>query len=205
MGQYGRSTEGKIRAYREEEGVLEHSTTSTFIALTLQFDNWRWAGVPFYLRTGKRLPRKVAEITVQFHPATHHMFRQTESEPLPGNRLTFRLNPDEGIIQTFLAKQPGPGMCIQPVTMNFCYGTAFRIEHMPNAYEWLLLDAMHGDQTLFPRADWIYQAWSIVDPINTRWEALPPDDLPNYAAGTWGPAAADDLLERHGRKWHISF
>jgi glucose-6-phosphate 1-dehydrogenase len=164
-------------------------------------DTWRWAGVPFYLRTGKRLPRKVAEITLQFKPASTPMFPATATGALSGNTLTFRLQPDEGIHHTFAAKQPGPGMCIQPVTMHFCYDAAFGISELPSAYEWLLLDAMHGDQTLFPSADWIYKAWSIVDPLITRWEALPPRHLPNYAAGTWGPAAAAALLEKDGHTW----
>jgi glucose-6-phosphate 1-dehydrogenase len=133
----------------------------------------------------------------------HLMFPIEAPERLQHNILTFRLQPDEGIMQTFLAKQPGPDICLRPVTMNFCYETAFGIEEPPSAYEWLLLDAMQGDQTLFPRSDWIYEAWSIIDPVNEQWEAQPPADLPNYAGGTWGPAAADELLRRDGRAWQV--
>jgi glucose-6-phosphate 1-dehydrogenase len=119
------------------------------------------------------------------------------------NILTFRLQPEEGILHTFLAKQPGPEICLRPVTMHFRYDRTFGIDQPPSAYEWLLHDAMQGEQTLFPRSDWIYQAWSIMDPLLQHWEAAAPTDLPNYAAGTWGPAAADALLARHGRAWHV--
>lgn len=203
LGQYGEGKlEGqRLRAYRDEEDVQEESTTPTFAALKLQLDNWRWVGVPFYLRTGKRLPRKLAEITIHFKPTPHLMFPIEESARLQHNLLTFRLQPEEGIIHTFLAKQPGPEMCVRPVTMNFHYTKAFGIDEPSSAYEWLLLDAMQGDQTLFPRADWIYHAWSIVDPIIASWEENPAKKLPNYAAGTWGPEAADALLRRDGRAW----
>jgi glucose-6-phosphate 1-dehydrogenase len=205
LGQYGRGEHDgqSMRAYREEDNVPEMSTTPTFVALKVELDNWRWAGVPFYLRTGKRLPRKTADITLWFKPISSPLFPTANDQPR-GNRLTFRLQPNEGMQHTFMAKQPGPGMCVQPVTMAFRYDTAFGIEHLPNAYEWLILDAMHGDQTLFPRSDWIYQAWSIIDPLITRWEALPPRDLPNYAAGTWGPEAANALIGRDGRSWYIT-
>jgi glucose-6-phosphate 1-dehydrogenase len=159
--------------------------------------------VPFYLRTGKRMPRKVADVTLRFRPISNPLF-SAASDQMSGNILSFRLQPNEGIHHTFMAKQPGPGMCIQPVTMQFCYDSAFQIDHLPNAYEWLILDAMYGDQTLFPRSDWIDQAWSIIDPTVTRWEALPPSDLPNYPAGTWGPEAAHSLIEREGRSWYIT-
>jgi glucose-6-phosphate 1-dehydrogenase len=159
--------------------------------------------VPFYLRTGKRLPYKLTEINVHFKPIPHLMFPIEAPVRLQHNILTFRLQPNEGIMQTFLAKQPGPDICLRPVTMNFYYERAFGIEELPSAYEWLLLDAMHGDQTLFARSDWIYEAWSIVDPLIARWEAQPSANLPNYAAGTWGPAAADALLQDDGRDWQV--
>lgn len=205
FGQYGRGThDGQTRrAYREEDNVPNTSTTPTFVALKLTLDTWRWGDVPFYLRTGKRMPRKVADVTLQFRPMSSPLFPTLSDQP-GGNRLTFRLQPNEGIYHTFMAKQPGPGMCVQPVTMQFRYDTTFEIDHLPNAYEWLILDAMHGDQTLFPRSDWIYQAWSIIDPLVTRWEALPPRDLPNYPASTWGPEAANALIEQDGRAWVIS-
>jgi glucose-6-phosphate 1-dehydrogenase len=203
LGQYGAGQLGgrRVPAYRDEENVADMSMTPTFAALRVQIDNWRWAGVPFYLRTGKRLPRKLTEIGIYFRPTPHLMFPIEAPGRLQHDRLTFRLQPDEGIIQTFLAKQPGPDICLRPVTMNFRYDKAFGIEELPTAYEWLLLDAMHGDQTLFPRSDWIYEAWSIADPVVRRWEAQPFAEVPNYAAGTWGPAAADALLRRDGRAW----
>ena len=202
FGQYGRGeADGRsMRAYREEDKVPETSTTPTFVALKVMLDTWRWAGVPFYLRTGKRLPRKAAKITLSFKPMSNPLF-PTANALSTGNRLTFRLRPNEGMQHTFMAKQPGPGMRVQPVTMAFRYDAAFGVDNLPNAYEWLLLDAMHGDQTLFPRSDWIYQTWSIVDPLITYWEALPPRDLPNYAAGAWGPEAANSLLRQDGRSW----
>jgi glucose-6-phosphate 1-dehydrogenase len=159
--------------------------------------------VPFYLRTGKRLPRNGAEVSLEFKPLAHPIFPPAAGAPFAGNRLTFCLKPEAGMHHTFLVKQPGPGMVVQPVTMRFQYDRAFGIETLPSAYEWLLLDAMQGDQTLFPRADWIYAAWSIVDPLVTRWEAIPPADLPNYAAGTWGPDAAQALIEQDGHSWHV--
>ena len=202
FGQYGRGeVDGQsLRAYREEDKVPETSTTPTFVALKLTLGTWRWAGVPFYLRTGKRLPRKAAEITLSFQPVSSPLFPAASHSPR-GNRLTFRLQPNEGLEHTFMAKQPGPGMCVQPAAMALRYDAAFGVDNLPNAYEWLILDAMHGDQTLFPRSDWVYQAWSIVDPLITYWEALPPRDLPNYAAGAWGPQAATSLLAQDGRSW----
>jgi glucose-6-phosphate 1-dehydrogenase len=205
LGQYGAGELAgrRVPAYRNEAGVPDGSTTPTFAALKAEISNWRWAGVPFYLRTGKRLPYKLTEINVHFKPIPHLMFPIEAPVRLQHNILTFRLQPNEGIMQTFLAKQPGPDICLRPVTMNFYYERAFGIEELPSAYEWLLLDAMHGDQTLFARSDWIYEAWSIVDPLIARWEAQPSANLPNYAAGTWGPAAADALLQDDGRDWQV--
>jgi glucose-6-phosphate 1-dehydrogenase len=205
LGQYGAGeVAGRhVCTYRDEKDIPETATTPTFAALRLKLDSWRWGGVPFYLCSGKRLPRKLTEITVHFKPTPHLMFPVEDPQRLQHSILTFRLQPDEGILHTFLAKQPGPGICLRPVTMNFRYDTTFGIEEPPSAYEWLLLDAMHGDQTLFPRSDWIYKAWSVVDPIIQRWEADPPQDLPNYAAGSWGPAAADTLLRQDGRAWFV--
>ena len=207
LGQYGA---GQIdghpgRAYREEENVPQDSITPTFAALKLTLGNWRWAGVPFYLRTGKRLPHKRTEITIHFKPTPHLMFPIEHIEQLHRNILTFRLQPEEGILYTFLAKQPGPDICLRPVTMNFRYDVTFGIDQPPSAYEWLLHDAMQGEQTLFPRSDWIYHAWSLVDPLIQHWEATTRRDaLPNYASGTWGPAAAETLLSRDGRAWHVA-
>ncbi len=203
LGQYGPGAVGgeRVPGYREEEGVDPGSTTPTFCALRLTLDNWRWAGVPVYLRTGKRLGRKLTEVAIRFRPTPHVMFPTRGSEPSRDNVLAFRLQPDEGIVRTFLAKRPGPGIALQTVTMNFGYADAFGIEEPPRAYAWLLLDVMQGDQTLFARADWVYEAWRTVDPIVARSEAEPPGDFPNYAAGTAGPAAAAGLLEREGREW----
>jgi glucose-6-phosphate 1-dehydrogenase len=130
------------------------------------------------------------------------MFPIENAERLHGTVLTFSLQPNEGIVQTFLAKQPGPDICLRPVTMHFRYDLTFGIERPPSAYEWLLHDAMQGDQTLFARSDWIYEAWSIVDPVIKHWERPAAPDLPLYAAGTWGPAAGQELLARDARAWH---
>ena len=204
LGQYGTGEiDGhEVPAYREEENVPAHSTTPTFAALKLILDNWRWARVPFYMRTGKRLPEKRTTITIQFKPTPHLMFPMSNGEQCLRNVLTFYLQPNEGIVYTFLGKQPGPDICLQPVTMNFRYDLAFDIPYPPGVYEWLLHDAMQGDQTLFIRSDWIYHAWSIVDPVIKYWEAQVAPDLHIYPAGTWGPKLADDLLIRDGRTWY---
>ena len=208
LGQYGAGSieYPPLPAYREERDVAPDSTTPTFVALALHIDNWRWSGVPFYVRTGKRLPQKTAAIIIRFKPTPHLMFPLEGDETpalLQHNVLTFHLQPDEGITHSFLAKQPGPKICLQPVKMQFEYGAAFGIEEPPSAYQWLLFDAMHGDQTLFPRSDWIYAAWAIVDPLLRESERRGRDTFPNYAAGSWGPAAADDLLRRDGREWVV--
>ncbi len=202
-GQYGPgSVNGEdVRGYRQEDDVDEHSTTPTFAALRLTLDNWRWAGVPFYLRTGKRMADKLTEVAIQFRPTPHMMFPGVGSEDLTSNVLAFRLQPREGIVQRFVAKQPGPGVALRPVSMNFEYADAFGVEKPPRAYAWLIHDVMQGDQRLFARSDWIAEAWSIVDPLVERWAENDPDGFPNYAAGTWGPSAADALLEREGRCW----
>jgi glucose-6-phosphate 1-dehydrogenase len=205
LGQYGAGEiDGhEVPAYRDEDSVPADSTTPTFAALKLTLDNWRWAGVPFYLRTGKRLPQKCAEITIHFKPTPHLMFPIEDTERLHSTVLTFCLQPDEGIVYTFLAKQPGPDICLRPVTMHFRYDLTFGIQRPPSAYEWLLHDAMQGDQTLFTRSDWIYEAWARVDPLLTYWETKAAHNLPLYAAGTWGPPEAEELLARDGRAWHL--
>lgn len=204
-GQYGPGEiEGRaVPGYRQEAGVAGGSKTPTFAALRLHLDSWRWSDVPFYLRTGKRLPRKLTEISIHFKPTPHLMFPVRTAGRLQHNTLTFRLQPDEGIFHQFLAKQPGPDLCLRPVTMRFGYETAFGIDELPGAYEWLLLDAMHGDQTLFPRSDWIYKSWSIVDPLIRYGDAEPSMEYATYAAGAWGPTAADALLEQDGRAWKV--
>jgi glucose-6-phosphate 1-dehydrogenase len=202
-GQYGagRINGTEVPGYRQEPGVAEGSVTPTYAAMKLVLENWRWAGVPFYLRTGKRMSEKRWEIIIQFKPTPHLMFPLEDRWPKQSNVLTFRLQPDEGIIHRFIAKQPGPDIVLQPVTMSFLYASAFGIEEPPNAYEWLLLDAMQGEQTLFARADWIERAWEIVDPIIRRWEGRSPEDFPNYPAGSSGPPEGDELMAREGRKW----
>ena len=203
-GQYGPGTMNgqRVAGYREEADVARDSRTRTFAALKFEIDNWRWAGVPFYLRTGKRLTRRLTEVVIQFKPTPHLMFPVDRGQ-MHSNVLLFRLQPDEGIVQTFAAKQPGPEVTVTPVTMSFSYASAFGIARAPRAYSWLLHDAMKGDQTLFARSDWIDRAWRIVDPLIARWEAsaASANDFPNYAAGSWGPAAADQLLGRDGREW----
>jgi glucose-6-phosphate 1-dehydrogenase len=202
-GQYGEGTVDGQRApgYREEDGVPPDSVTPTYAALELTLDNWRWADVPFYLRTGKRMTRKLSEVAIQFKPTPHVMFSGADGRPSQHGTLVFELQPDEGIVQTFAAKQPGPGLSVRPVTMRFGYAEAFGVEEPPRAYAWLLLDAMQGDQTLFARADWIDRAWQIIDPIVERWSSEPKENFPNYAAGSAGPAAAGHLIQRTGRRW----
>jgi glucose-6-phosphate 1-dehydrogenase len=201
-GQYaaGRVNGERVAAYREEAGVPPESTTATFAAIKLTIDNWRWAGVPFYLRTGKRMTRGLTEIAIHFKPTPHLMF---PDQPRGRHQsvLVFEVQPDEGIVQTLAAKQPGPDLAIRTVTMNFGYAEAFGVTEPPRAYAWLLLDAMQGDQTLFARADWIDRAWQIVDPLVARWTTERPDGFPNHAAGSPGPAAADRLIEVDGRRW----
>ena len=202
-GQYapGQVAGQQVRGYRQEDGVGANSTTPTFAAIKLTLDNWRWADVPFYLRTGKRLARKLTEVAIQFKPTPHLMFRGLGSRPRHTDVLVFEVQPDEGIVQTLAAKQPGPGLAVRAVTMNFRYAEAFGVEEPPRAYAWLLLDVMQGDQTLFARADWIDKAWQIVDPIVERWASERPANVPNYAAGSAGPAAADRVIQLDGRQW----
>jgi glucose-6-phosphate 1-dehydrogenase len=206
LGQYdkGEVKGEKVSSYRDENNVAPDSKTPTYAAFKVKLDNWRWSGVPFYLRTGKRLPKKITEVIIQFKPTPHLMF-PTESKNDPDrNFLSFRLQPNEGIVYTFLAKQPGAALKLAPVNLNFHYHEAFDIDEPPSAYQWLLFDAMKGDQTLFPRADWIDKAWSIVDPIIKKWEIEPWIKLPNYSAGSWGPKEADDLLGRDNFMWNLT-
>ncbi|HEV8385807.1 MAG TPA: glucose-6-phosphate dehydrogenase [Candidatus Acidoferrales bacterium] len=198
-GQYGPGkSEGKeVPGYREEPDVHKNSATETFVAEKLLIDNWRWAGVPFYLRTGKRLPRRVTEIAIQFRRAPHIVFREKNVEP---NWLVLNIQPDEGITLSFSAKLPGAEMAIKSVTMDFCYRTAFG-PGSPSAYSTLINDCMRGDATLFDRGDNVEAAWALVDPVLDCWINAPAPRFPNYAAGTWGPAESDQLLENDGRHW----
>lgn len=189
-----------MKGYRQEEGVEEDSSTATFVAVRLELDNWRLAGVPFYLRTGKRMSRKLTEVAIQFKPTPHIMFDPEEQGPQHRSVLAFRLQPEEGILQTFVAKQPGPRICLTPVTSSFHYADAFGIDQPPRAYAWLILDAMDGQQTLFAREDWVDRAWTVVDPVVEMAETAG-GEFPNYASGTPGPNAAEELLARDGRSW----
>jgi glucose-6-phosphate 1-dehydrogenase len=175
------------------------SETETYVAARLTIDDWRWSGVPFYLRMGKRLPKRATEIAIQFKEVPHQLFRDSMAEPEP-NLLTMRIQPDEGIMLRFGAKVPGLGIDVRNVTMDFTYGSAFQTDS-PDAYETLILDALLGDASLFTRADEVEEAWGIVDPIIAAWAEQPAPDFPSYEAGTWGPETADDLLAREGRRW----
>jgi glucose-6-phosphate 1-dehydrogenase len=200
-GQYGRGfIEGvEVPAYREEEGVDPASMTETYVAAKLYVDNWRWADTPFYVRTGKRLPRRETTIAIQFKRAPHPPFEETAAEGLRPNVLLVHVQPDEGVSLAIGAKVPGQGMRIRTVHMDFLYGGAFRTG-LPEAYERLILDTLFGDQTLFTRADEVDEQWSLVDAIVAAWRRDRPS-FPNYAAGTWGPPSAEELLRRDGRSW----
>lgn len=200
-GQYGPGfvMGEQVPGYRQEPGVKPDSTTETFVALKLFVDNWRWAGVPFYLRTGKRLPKKVTEITIVFKMPPLELFGQASEDALP-NVLGVRIQPDEGISLRFNAKLPGTSIRISPVNMDFRYSTTFG-KQGPEAYETLLLDCMLGDPMLFARGDSVEEAWSFIMPILEGWARAGQRDIPAYETGTWGPPEADALIERDGRKW----
>jgi glucose-6-phosphate 1-dehydrogenase len=186
-----------VPGYREEEGVDPQSETETFVAAKLHIDNWRWAGTPFYVRTGKRLPRRESTIAIQFERAPHLPFE--EIDELRPNLLLIHVQPDEGVSLAIGAKVPGQGVKIRTVNMSFLYGGSFRTG-LPEAYERLLLDAMRGDAMLFTRADEIEPQWQPVDQIVEYWERGEVA-LETYEAGTWGPEAAHELLQRDGRAW----
>jgi glucose-6-phosphate 1-dehydrogenase len=200
-GQYGPGWVAgqQVPGYRQEADVDKESETETFVAARLTIDDWRWSGVPFFVRTGKRLAKRSTEIAIQFRAVPHHLFKDTSAEP-DANLLAIRIQPDEGIMLRFGAKVPGLGLNVRSVTMDFTYGSAFNVDS-PDAYETLILDALQGDASLFTRADEVEEAWAIVDPYIDAWANSPPPDFPNYEAGTWGPAEADELLAREGRRW----
>jgi glucose-6-phosphate 1-dehydrogenase len=187
-----------VPGYRQEKGVKPDSITETYAALRLQVDNWRWAGVPFYLRTGKRLAKRVSEIVIRFHRTPHMIFRRDPAGVEP-DRLVIRIQPDEGISLTVVAKTPGPDLRLGPVTLDFKYGEVFGGEP-PEAYERLLLDAIHGDPTLYARADWVEHAWALLQPILDTWSPTPAG-LPTYEAGSWGPPEADSFIARDHGEW----
>ncbi len=198
-GQYAAGTiDGKpVPGYRSEPNVSPKSRTETFVAAQLLIDNWRWAGVPFYLRTGKRLAKRTTEIVIQFKRAPHIVFRDRDVE---ANRLVLNIQPDEGISVSFGAKRPGPDMAIGNVTMNFSYREGFG-DGARSAYATLLSDCVRGDATLFDRGDSVEAAWALVDPILDVWSAAKTASVPQYAAGNFGPRESDLLLEREGRQW----
>ncbi|MCG6870112.1 MAG: glucose-6-phosphate dehydrogenase [Gammaproteobacteria bacterium] len=205
-GQYGAGTlqdGSRVPAYRSEPGIDSQSATETYIALRLQIDSWRWAGIPFYIRTGKRMMGRFTEVVVQYRDAPNQLFRDTHRARrlnIAPNRLVLRIQPNEGIGFGFNAKIPGKFNKLGPVQMDFRYRDYFGDEPS-TGYETLIYDCLCGDATLFKRADNIESGWSLVQPIIDVWQALPPRDFPNYVSGTWGPSAADDLLAREGRHW----
>ena len=201
-GQYSQGwMKGKtVKGYREEEGVNPESTTPTFVAMKLMVDNWRWKGVPFYLRTGKRMPKKVTEISIHFKEVPLLIFQSAAQQTNP-NILTMRIQPNEGISLNFEAKMPGPDLRTRTVNMDFSYGSSFGMA-TADAYHRLLLDCMLGDQTLFTRADEVEEAWRVVTPVLNVWESpSDPSKVPQYEAGTWQPNEVEQLLSKEGRQW----
>ncbi len=202
-GQYveGWTDGNKLPAYRSEPKVSPQSTTETYAALKLFIDNWRWADVPFYLRSGKRLPKRISEITIKFRRAPHLLFKGTGTTSIEPNHLSIHIQPDEGMSLMFNAKIPGTTMQIRPVTMEFHYEDAFGQTPPTTAYETLLLDCMLGDPMLFTRDDFVDLAWEVLTPLLNRWKEDGKKGLSFYESGTWGPPEADAFIERDGRKW----
>ncbi len=196
----GLVTGKRAPGYREEEGVAPDSNTETYVALKLMIDNWRWSGVPFYLRHGKRLPKRVTEVAITYNRPPLRLFPDGRTSGLEPNVIILRIQPDEGISLTFEAKTPGPSMNLREVHMDFLYGAQFGVSP-PEAYERLLLDAMLGDHTLFTRSDEVEAAWSILKPVMDAWAHEDAEDIAIYEAGTWGPREADRLIEGDGRRW----
>jgi glucose-6-phosphate 1-dehydrogenase len=202
-GQYGRGKVGgkEVVGYREEPGVAKDSPTPTYAAIKFFVDNWRWEGVPFYLRSGKRLAKRVTEIAIQFKRPPLLLFRSCAAvDDVSPNVLVMRIQPDEGVSLTFEVKPPGPDICVSPLSLDFKYEQAFG-NTSPEAYETLLEDCIEGDSTLYTRHDWVEEAWALVDPIIKTWDRTKPTNLPNYEAGSWGPKEADEFLQRDGRRW----
>jgi glucose-6-phosphate 1-dehydrogenase len=203
-GQYGKGCSGAKRlcGYREEEGVPPDSQTETYAALRLYVDNWRWQGVPFYLRTGKRLARQASEVAIQFRAVPHRSFPAEATLDWQPSRIVMSIQPDEGIVLRFQAKHPGPKLLLRPVDMRFNYRESFGTPS-PEAYETLLWDVMNNDATLFMRADQVEAAWRLLMPVLDVWKAIPPSDFPNYESGTWGPDATQGLLAHPGHRWPL--
>ena len=203
-GQYGKGwCAGKeLCGYREEDGVPPDSQTETYAALRLFVDNWRWQDVPFYLRTGKRMPRQASEVAIQFRAVPHQSFPSEATLDWQPSRIVMSIQPDEGIVLRFQAKLPGPKLLLRPVDMRFNYSESFKTPS-PEAYETLLWDVMNNDATLFMRADQVESAWRLLMPVLDVWKAIPPTDFPNYSSGTWGPDAAQGLLAHQGHRWPL--
>ncbi len=201
-GQYGKGLMDGVTVddYRKEPGVAAHSKTETFAALKLHIDNWRWQGVPFYLRSGKRMAKKSTEIVIVFKEVPHLLFKPMIPGRLESNTLVLSVQPTEGIALTFQAKYPGPKFSVGRVTMDFNYSGAFH-SASPDAYERLLVDCMAGDQMLFSRGDWIELSWKLLMPLLNHWKKTPAPCFPNYPSGSFGPKEADELLKRDGRAW----
>ena len=201
-GQYGSGwMEGDhVQGYRSEKDVSEDSHTESYAAIKLFVDNWRWQGVPFYLRTGKRLPARISEVVIQFRPVPHQTFPAPAQMDWRPNRLLLAIQPEEGIFLRFGVKQPGPDLYLSPVMMQFYYREAFNIKP-PSAYETLLEDIMEGDTTLFLRGDQAEAAWSVIMPILDTWSTMKSTNFPNYQAGTWGPEESEILIAQDGRSW----
>lgn len=204
-GQYdkGKIAGKEVCGYREEPGIPTDSKTETFVAMKFFVDNWRWQGVPFYIRTGKRMPKQVSEIVIQFRNVPHHSFPLDSYDNWFASELIISIQPDEGIILRFQAKQPGPKIILKPVDMRFNYKESFSVA-IPGAYETLLWDIMKNDATLFMRADEVKAAWKLLSPILETWAEKSPVDFPNYAAGSWGPPAIQNLFEKEWQCWPAS-
>ena len=202
-GQYGRGKVGgkEVVGYREEPDVGKDSPAPTYAAIKFYVDNWRWEGVPFYLRSGKRMPKRVTEIAIQFKRPPLLLFRTCAAvDDVSPNVLVMRIQPDEGVSLTFEVKPPGPEICVSPLRLDFKYEQAFG-NTSPEAYETLLEDCIEGDSTLYTRHDWVEEAWALVDPIIKTWDRSKPTSFPNYEAGSWGPREADEFMQRDGRRW----
>lgn len=201
-GQYGPGKMGgkEVPGYRQEPGVAKDSSTATYAAIKFSIDNWRWESVPFYLRSGKRLAKRVTEIAIQFKRPPLLLFKACAVEDLNPNVLVIRIQPDEGVSLRFEVKPPGPELCVSPLSLDFKYEEAFG-SSPPEAYETLLEDCIEGNSTLFTRHDEVELAWSLVDPIIQTWGSIKSSDFPNYEAGGWGPKKADDFMQRDGRRW----
>ncbi len=203
-GRYAEGTVGgnPVKGYLKEKGVSPDSVTETYVALKFTIDNWRWADVPFYVRSGKRLPKRVTEIAVQFKKTPHHLFREMPADKFDHNNIVIRIQPDEGISLKFSSKVPGSSMRMRPVTMDFRYGQSFG-GHLADAYTRLILDCMLGDPTLYARGDSVDVAWSLITPIHEGWASNKQSKVYSYPAGTWGPRESEAMVEADGRRWRL--